>query len=129
MDVVCTFNLGLLNWNSVVRWTLVLILLHYIIYRVLGNRVSELEKKLKTLEISGLWSHGKLITYFQNRYGKADFMFPQKLFSGKIYCSKIWLSEYDNAPKALPLKNIYHYKSNSDIWDTFLKVTFLLLLF
>ena len=96
-----------------------LILLHYIIYRVLGNRVSELEKKLKTLEISGLWSHGKLITYFQNRYGKADFMFPQKLFSGKIYCSKIWLSEYDNAPKALPLKNIYHYKSNSDMRHVF----------
>ena len=84
-----------------------LIHLHYITYRVLGNRVSELEKKLKTLEISGLWSHGKLITYFQNRYEKADFMFPQKLFSEKIYCSKcrkIWLLEYDNALQALPFK-------------------------
>ena len=27
-----------------------------IIYRILGHRVAELEKKLKTLEVSGLWS-------------------------------------------------------------------------
>ena len=35
------------------------------IFRILGQRVAELEKKLKTLEISGLWNlpPGKLI-YF-----------------------------------------------------------------
>jgi hypothetical protein len=38
-------------------------LLYFIIFlvifcRILGTRVRELEKKLKTLEISGLWSHG-----------------------------------------------------------------------
>ena len=27
-----------------------------IFFRILGNRVSELEKKLKTLEVAGLWS-------------------------------------------------------------------------
>lgn len=29
---------------------------HIFSFRILGNRVSELEKKLKTLEVSGLWN-------------------------------------------------------------------------
>ena len=31
--------------------------------RILGNRVSELEKKLRTLEVSGLWNIPGTVTY------------------------------------------------------------------
>lgn len=39
--------------------TILLITFHwtfYLHFRILGNRVAELEKKLRTLEVSGLWS-------------------------------------------------------------------------
>ena len=55
---------------------IVLLLNCALIFRILGNRVSELEKKLKTLEVSGLWSVsgerltviiiGKKITFLLN---------------------------------------------------------------
>ena len=79
MNVIFTFNLGHVHCKRF-SLTLELILLQYFIYRVLGNCVSELEEKLKTLEISGLWSHGKFITYFQNQCRKAEIMFPQKAY-------------------------------------------------
>ena len=34
-------------------------------FRILGTRVHELEKKLKTLEISGLWSHGMFALFLK----------------------------------------------------------------
>lgn len=36
--------------------TLILFFISFHLVRILGNRVAELEKKLKTLEMSGLWS-------------------------------------------------------------------------
>ena len=38
-----------------------LYLIKSMLYRILGHRVAELEKKLKTLEVSGLWSLQGLI--------------------------------------------------------------------
>ena len=32
-------------------------------FRILGNRVSELEKKLRTLEVSGLWNIPGTVKY------------------------------------------------------------------
>ena len=33
-------------------------------FRILGNRVSELEKKLRTLEVSGLWNIPGTVKYW-----------------------------------------------------------------
>ena len=39
-------------------------LIFYLLYfRILGNRISELEKKIKTLEVAGLWNVPSKLTY------------------------------------------------------------------
>lgn len=82
MNVVCTFNLGLFYWNNI-RWTFELIHLQYIIYRASEIRVSDLEEKLKTLEISRLWFQAYYL--FSKPIRKGWYHVSTEIFFWKIY--------------------------------------------
>lgn len=72
--------------SSCIYWVLSL----SVFLRILGNRVAELEKKLKTLEMSGLWS-------LPGGYKYLDILKQTYIY---IFCTIIYLSYNFLCPSA-----------------------------
>jgi hypothetical protein len=60
LSKACTNKLYILQkcilYISLVCFKLAFLIFYLLYFRILGNRVSELEKKIKTLEVAGLWN-------------------------------------------------------------------------